>query len=182
MKNIITFTSLLFFIFLALHAQDESSLILTSSYTSIEQKDCITLDSDNMGSVQECESFTNIGVKVIEGDMRQSIILRRNKKEYDLAFSSIVSPTFSSLGLQIEWRHEIGKPENVKGMIVRLESSDNENLDRTSSYLIVSKITSSEMCVIAKVVPQHNQNVIARAVLDTKLERPCLKELRKKEK
>ncbi len=158
---------------------DEKEVVMnSSSYTSIDQKDCITLDSDNMGSIQECESFGDIGVKVIESDIRQSIILTRNNKEYDLEFWSTVSPAFSSLGLKIEWRHELDKPKNLKGMIVRFEvSEDYDNPDHVSSYLVVSKITEDNICVIAKVPPQANQNAIARKILDANEELPCLKDL-----
>ncbi|CAA6799081.1 MAG: Unknown protein [uncultured Sulfurovum sp.] len=176
MKKIITFAIVLLLNCSILYAEETILSKNTSSYTSIDQKDCVTLDSDNMGSIQECESFTGIGVKVIEGDIRQSIILTRNEKEYDLAFWSTVSSAFSSLGLKIEWRHELGKPEKVKGMIVRFEASDDyENLDKVSSYLVVSKITKDEVCVVAKVLPQKNQNEMARKILDSTDILPCLK-------
>jgi len=68
MKKIITFIILFLLVIITLHAQEQVVSMNSSSYTSIDQKDCITLDSDNMGSVQECESFSDIGVKVIEGD------------------------------------------------------------------------------------------------------------------
>jgi hypothetical protein len=179
MKKTITFIIFFFLITIALKAEEQAISPNTSSYTSIDQKDCITLDSDNMGSVQECESFSDIGVKVIEGDIRQSIILTRNSKEYDLAFWSTISSAFSSLGLKVEWRHKHGKPEKLKGMIVRFEVSDNyDNLDKVFSYLIVSKITKDEICVVAKVLPQRKQNEIAREILDVKEELPCLKNLR----
>ena len=178
MKKKITFIILFLLSSLIIQADEKMLSINTSSYTSIDQKDCVTLDSDNMGSVQECESFAGIGVKVIESDIRQSIILTRNNKEYDLAFWSTVSPAFSSLGLKIEWRHELEKPNNLKGMIVRLEVSDDyENLDKVSSYLVVSKIKDEEICVIAKVLPQANQNEMARNILDAKEELPCLKDV-----
>jgi hypothetical protein len=61
-------------------------------------------------------------------------------------------------------------------MIVRFEASDNyEDLDKVSSYLVVSKIREDEICVIAKVLPQANQNEIARSILDSKEDLPCLK-------
>lgn len=175
MKKIVTFIILFLLTICILQAEEQTISTNTSSYTSIDQKDCVTLDSDNMGSVQECESFLDIGVKVIESDIRQSIILTRNNKEYNLAFWSTVSPAFSSLGLKVEWRHEYGKPENTKGMIVRFEASDDhENMDKVSSYLVVSKITNDEICVVAKVLPQKQQNEIARNILDGKEELPCL--------
>lgn len=175
MSEKITFIILFLLTVVILNANEENNSMNTSSYTSIDQKDCMTLDSDNMGSVQECESFSGIGVKVIEGDIRQSIILTRNKKEYDLAFASAISPAFSSLGSKVEWRHELGKTETIKGMIVRFEVSDDyENMEKISSYLIVSKITQEEICVIAKIMPQENQNEIARKILDTIINKPCL--------
>ncbi len=176
MKKKITFIILFLLSSLLIQAEEKTISINTSSYTSIDQKDCVTLDSDNMGSVQECESFAGIGVKVIEGDIRQSIILTRNNKEYDLVFWSTVSSDFSSLGLKIEWRHELEKPNKLKGMIVRLEASDDyEDLERVSSYLVVSKIKEEEICVIAKVLPQANQNEMARNILDSEEDLACLK-------
>jgi hypothetical protein len=176
MKKKITFALCFIFMTLVLHATEEKRMMLTSSYTSIDQKDCVTLDSDNMGSIQECESFGEIGVKVIEGDIRQSIILTRNTNEYDLDFTGIVSSAFSTLGLKVEWRHELGKPEHVIGMIVRFEVNDNyDDLEKVSSYLVVSKITAEEMCVIAKVIPQNDQNKRAREILDVVEPLPCLK-------
>ncbi|CAA6806213.1 MAG: Unknown protein [uncultured Sulfurovum sp.] len=183
MNKKITFVVLFFLSFLNVQADNFTSLLYTSTYTSINQKDCVTLDSDNMGSIQECESFVDIGVKVIEGDIRQSIVLTRHGEEYDLAFWSTVGSAFSSLGLKIEWRHELQQPKNVIGMIVRFEANDDyENIGKSSSYLLVSKITNEEMCVVAKVAPQERQNEMARKILDSKDELPCLRSIKKSEK
>ena len=158
------------------YAEESSSEKYTSSYTSIDEKDCITLDSDDLGSIQECEPFGNIGVKVVEGDIRQSITLTRKNREYILNFQSTVKVGFSTLGSTLEWRHEKGKPETVKGMIVRLDvNEDPEDLDKIISYLIVNKITADNICVVGKIFPQSNQEELARAMLDAKEELPCLK-------
>ncbi len=176
MNNKITFIILSSLISLSIYAKNEITSN-TSSYTTIEQKDCRTLDSDGVGSIQACEPFEDITVKVIEGDLRQSIILTREGKEYNLNFWSIISPMFSYLGNKIEWRHELEKPKNLKGMIVRFEASDNfDNLDKHSSYLVVSKITKDNMCVVAKVAPSEEQNKVARKILDSNKSLPCLKE------
>jgi len=176
MKKIITFTILLFLSSLILCADDKTTSLNTSSYTSIEQKDCITLDSDNIGSVQECESFENIGVKVVVGDSRESIILTRNEKEYNLELLSTFKNIFSSFGSKLEWRYELTNSKNIKGVIIPLNmSDDSENLDRTTSYLVVTKITSDKICVVAKIFPQKEQDEIAREILDTNEDLPCLK-------
>jgi len=179
MKKIITFTILLFLSSLMLSADDKITSLNTSTYTSIEQKDCISLDSDNIGSVQECESFTDILVKVVEGDIRESIILTRDKKEYNLEFLSTKKLVFSSFGLKIEWRHEVENSKNIKGMIIPINmSNDSKNLDKTSTYLVVTKITSDEICVVAKIAPQKEQDEIAREILDTDENLSCLKSLK----
>ena len=168
------FATLLFFSFS--YAEELSSEKYTSTYTSIDEKDCMTLDSDDLGSIQECEPFGNIGVKVIEGDTRQGITLTHQNREYILNFQSIVKVGFSTLGSKLEWRYEKGKPKTVKGMIVRLDvNEDPENLDKITSYLIVSKITADNICVVGKILPQLNQEELARAMLDAKEELPCLK-------
>ena len=71
-----------------------------SQYTSIEPSSCHTLSSDEFSSTQSCPQFGNIHVKVLEGDIRQSITLIRNGKDYPLDFWRTVSPAFSSLGTQ----------------------------------------------------------------------------------
>jgi len=158
-------------------ADEKDNSNYTSSYTSIDQQDCLTLDSDNLGSIQECEPFNDIKVKVIEGDIRQSISLTRDNKEYNLEFWSSVSSAFSSLGSKIEWRHQIGNQNELKGMIVRLEVNDDpEDLEHTSSFLVVSKITAENICVVGKILPQENQNEVAREMLDSSTELPCLEE------
>jgi len=169
------FISILLFSSLS-YAKESNSEKYTSSYTSIDEKDCITLDSDNLGSIQKCESFGDIVVKVVEGDIRQSIILIRQNREYVLSFQSTIATGFSTLGTQIEWRHEKGKPENLKGMIVRLDvNNDQEDLNKITSYLVVSKITPNNICIVGEILPKSNQNELARAMLDSKKKLPCLK-------
>ena len=179
MNKKITFTILTLLISsLSLLSADEiKEKKLTSSYTSIAEKDCMTLDSDDLGSIQECEPFFNIRVKVIEGDIRQSITLIRDTKEYDLNFSATVTSAFSSLGPKIEWVHEFDKPENLKGMIVRLNANETmENTDHLTSFLVVSKITLDTICVVGKVLPQESQNSVAREMLENSNELPCLRD------
>jgi len=179
MNKIITFTTLLFLTFSMLMGEEKTSPLNSSSYTSIEERDCTTLDSDNIGSVQECESFENIGVKVVVGDSRESIILTRKEREYDLELLSTFKNIFSSFGSTLEWRHELINSKNIKGLIIPLNmSDDSENLDKTSTYLVVAKITTDKICVVAKIAPQKEQDEIAREILDTDEGLPCLKSLK----
>ena len=183
MKKIITFTILLFLLVSIVSAKDETDSLNTSSYTSIEQKDCVTLDSDNIGLVQECEAFEDIGVKVIVGDRRKSIILTRDEREYELAFLSMFKSLFSSFGTKLEWRHLLANTKDIKGVIIPINMSDDvDNLEKTTSYLVVTKITDEKICMVAKIAPQKDQQEIAREILDTDEDLPCLKQPNKKVK
>ena len=184
MKNKITFIKfciILTFSCSSIFAEEANSGSFMSAYTSIDEKDCLTLDSDNLGSIQECEAFRDIRVRVIEGDIRQSVTLTYKNKEYILNFQSVVNSDFSTLGFKIERRYEIGNPDNIKGLIVQLEvNNDPDDLDRVTSLLAVSKITENDICVIGKILPQEKQHELAREMLNSSTdEMPCLKDMEK---
>ena len=139
---------------------------IQSTYTSIENKDCTTLSSTNFGSSFSCEAYGNINVEVLEEDLRQSITLIRNKKRYPLELWSSVSSSFSFLGNKIEWRFSKKMKRKPIAMITRYNVSVGEYLEQTNSYLAVVKITNNEMCVVGKVKPQREQNILARQMAD----------------
>ncbi|MEZ5450097.1 MAG: hypothetical protein R3E89_14385 [Thiolinea sp.] len=130
----------------------------------IRSADCQTLSRDEHGGiVQRRPSFNGVGVKVLEGDLRQSITLVLDGRDRPLDFWTWVTPGFSSSrtgGMAHAKRH----PEQIAGMIVRLTAAENPDPERTASYLVVSKLTADEVCVVGKVPPQvrENQNVKAR--------------------
>ncbi len=146
-----------------------------SNYTSIVEADCTTLNADEVGSVQSCPSFSNIKVRVTEGDLRQSIILSRRGIDYPLNFQETISANMSELGSKIEWRYQGGKPKSPVAMIVRFNVSENpEKPTKMSSYLIVSKITTDDICVVGKVPPQRQQNQEAHRMAEQSAGMPCL--------
>lgn len=149
-----------------------------STYTSIRPDACrVTFQDPESGSVAlRCQSFRKIGVTVEEGDLRQSITLHIKGADYPLEFWTHVTHGFSSLGNLIEWRHEQGKPDRLAGMIVRLNASEHEDPEKTTSYLVVSKVTPPSVCVVGKIAPQvrENQNVKARAMAEQAAQLPCL--------
>ena len=59
-------------------------------------------------------------------------------------------------------------------LIVRLNvSEDVEDTSKTTSYLIVSKITKDFACVTDVVKPSKDQNVQARKLADSSSQRAC---------
>lgn len=154
----------------------ENTSAFESSYTSIAAKDCTLQDSNPVleYASQYCKGFGTINVKVIEEDARQTITLKRDGEEYPLNFLPL---GFSKLGTTIEWRHNKGQPDKLAGMIVRLNVSEQEkNTDKIISYLMVSKVTVDEICVVGKIRPlsKGKQNKQARLMAEQSANMPCL--------
>jgi len=153
--------------------------LFESSYTSIAQKDCRTLESDNLGSIEECESFSDMKVTVIEGDMKQGITLTRDNQRHELNFRNLISYAFISLGLELEWRYKRNEFDNPFALIIRLEvNEDPEDLDKTNFYLVVSKITEKEICIVGKVEAQKDQDNVARRMAEASINLSCISSIK----
>lgn len=150
-----------------------------SHYSSIAENDCRTLESDDQSSTQRCTHFAGLSVIVTDFDARQDIIFQREKdgKRFPLNLSQTVSPAFSALGEKIEWRHKKGQKSALAGIIVRFNASENiDKPNKTTSYLVVSKATDNEICVVGKIPPQtgKTQNQLARSMAEKASTMPCL--------
>jgi hypothetical protein len=156
-----------------------SDSMYESSYTSIAQKDCQTLESDNLGSIEECESFAGMKVIVIEGDTKQGIILTRDNKRYELDFGSLVSQGFISLNSDLEWRYKRQEFDNPRAMILRLEvNEDEDDVEKVTSYALISKITENEICVVGKIKTEENQDELVRKMAEEAISMPCLSSIK----
>ena len=148
-----------------------------SRYTSLKAEDCITLSEENESIVQECPGFAGYQLHASEFDLRQSITLLKGDKEFPLQFWDTVSPAFSTLGSKVEWRFlQDGKKPKVIALIVRLNVVTGEKADETTSFLVVSKVTEKNICVVGKIPPQPDgsQNQKARDMADSAEAMPCL--------
>jgi hypothetical protein len=151
------------------------SSLYESAYTSIDEKDCHTISTHDLGATQLCKSFAKIDVKVIESDLRQTITLERNGTPYPLELWRTVSSAWSLLGKKIEWRYPKNHAKQPIAMIVRFKVSENpDNADDMTSYLVVSKITQDQVCVVGKIPPQANQNQLARDMADRSAGMRCI--------
>lgn len=149
---------------------------MSSVYTSASDTKCKTLEANpNEGGsyIGECLGTGGYKLRVMEGDLRQTVsIVAPNKKLLPLEFMSFFSG-FSAVQDKVEWR--------VKGkipvaLIVRFNvSEDMEDSSKTTSYLIVSKITKNSACIVEMVKPGASQNVLAREAADSAASKPCKK-------
>jgi hypothetical protein len=150
-------------------------------YTSLEVKQCRTIKTETTGAGDyegRCRGVAGYSLTLLEGDLRQNIIVRTPKgTEHSLELWDVISGGFSSVGPKAEWRiaSKNGKLSPV-ALIIRYNASENpDNPNKLTSYLAVAKITPTEICVTDKISPSANANSDARRAADSAASKPCLK-------
>ena len=151
-----------------------------STYTSVEPKDCVTIDSAEHYQEPEidfyqaeCPSFGPYRLLVTGGDIRYSIRLRYA----DIIFPLMELSSFHDLGSKrVEWRYEREKTDannyriNYKALIYRLNYST-EAGDKQA--LIVTRLNHEKSCVIGVIEQSDDMNKRARDLADSS-ETQCL--------
>lgn len=165
---------LLVFVAFLLTAISADAQKIQSVYTTLDDRKCKTLESnpDEGGSyLGECPGTNGYKLQVSEGDLRQTVsVVAPDKKIFPLEFWRIFSG-FSAVGSKAEWRV---KGKDPIALIIRFNVSENpEDSSKTTSYLIVSKITKGEICVVDTFKPGKSQNVLARESADSAAGKPC---------
>lgn len=152
-----------------------------SVYTSLEEKQCRVIKSANSetGDYEaRCRGTAGYALLVTEGDLRQNIIVVTPKgTKHSLDLWDVVSGGFSSVGPKAEWRMSLqnGKLAPV-ALIVRYNASEDPGQpNKLTSYLAVTKITPTEICVTEKISPGPKANEDARRAADAATTKPCLK-------
>ena len=150
-----------------------------SVYTNLGEKSCKTIkaDSSEAGSyVGICGGVGGYKLQVEEGDLRQNIqVITPAGQKHSLDLWTVVGSSFSSLGDKAEWRVRTQKRKVVPvALIIRYSLSNAEDSTKTTSYLAVTKITESKICVTDKIAPGADANVAARAAADKSADKPCL--------
>ena len=147
---------------------------ITSVYTNLDGKNCKTLESESEGAGWyrgRCKGIAGYQLEVTEGDLRQSVdVITPGKKTFKLEFWNI-SSAFSAVGAKAEWRM---KGKTPIALIVRFNANEDvEDTSKVTSYLVVTKITKNEICVVDVVKPMKDQNAAARKIADNSAGRPC---------
>lgn len=145
-----------------------------SVYTSTKTGACRTISSnpDEGGSYEgECPGVGGYKVRLIEGDIRQTInIIAPNKKKFELNFWGFYSG-FSAIGEKIEWRTKKGVPV---ALIARYNVAGSDNEQKSTSYLMISKISKTQSCVVDVIMPGLKQNEEARVSADAASTKSCM--------
>jgi len=153
----------------------------SSVYTPLAEKQCRTIKSPDpqTGDYEgRCRGTAGYTLIVTEGDLRQNVTVVTPKgAKHSLDLWDVISGGFSSVGPKAEWRmaKQNGKLTPV-ALIIRYNANDDpESPNKQSSYLAVTKITATEICVTDKILPGAKANEEARTAADAAVNKPCLK-------
>ena len=152
---------------------------LRSVYTSLGARECKTISTHEEGaqSTQRCPGVGGYGLLVDDFDSRMDVtVVAPGGKKYGLKYGQVITTGFSGVGEKAEWRvKRQGKREVPVALIVRLNASeDGAHPEKTTSYLVVAKITPGQICVTDRIVPGADANAEARRAADTAASRPCI--------
>lgn len=153
----------------------------SSVYTPLAEKQCKTIkgpDPQTNDYEGRCRGVAGYSLIVTEGDLRQNVTVVTPKgAKHSLELWDVISGGFSSVGAKAEWRmaKQNGKLAPV-AVIIRYNANDDpESPNTQSSYLAVTKITATEICVTDRIMPGPNANEEARHAADAAANKPCLK-------
>ncbi len=150
-----------------------TSAAATSKFVSLAQSNCMSIvDSggEDFGSELCKGSVDGWSVIIDYDDARDSITLRKAKRDTQLRFSETVTTSFASVGDKFEFRVRKGK---AIGSIVPVVYQDNsETPAKNVSVLVVSRLSPTP-CVIAVVQPGSKQATTARTLADSSAGKPC---------
>lgn len=171
LRRLLALTSVVVFA-LSLTASADS---ITSVYSSLSGCRLITRGHDY--STQACRGVGGYNLRLEYDDARESItVISPNGRKHPLEFWNVISHGFSSVGTKAEWRvtRKQGRVVPV-ALIVRFTASENpEDSTKTTSYLVVAKITPQKICVTEKIAPSATANEDARRAADASADKPCL--------
>jgi hypothetical protein len=172
----------LLLIVLALFASGPICLAQNDSiYTSLERRQCRTIKTETTGAGDyegRCPGTDGYFLTLLEGDLRQNlIVVTPGGTKHSLDLWDVISGGFSHVGVRAEWRTITQNGKRTPfALIVRYHVSEDANRpDNKTSYLLVTKITSDEICVTDKIPATPDSNQTARIAADNAATKPCLK-------
>lgn len=146
-----------------------------SVYTSLGEKECKLIEGseDYVSAEVECPGIAGYKLIIGDYDSRQTIyVVFPDGSKSNLKFNSVVSIAFSEVGEKAEWRvvRKDGKLRPVALIVRYIYGLDPDKF----SHLVVSKITNDSACVTGIVKEVKDQNVRARELADSSMNKPCL--------
>jgi hypothetical protein len=146
-----------------------------SIYTDLAPARCgkAVADAESGASVRRCPGIAGYSLRAESDDDRASLtVVAADGARYPLRFWDVVTPYFSRLGPQAEWR--VAKQGMPHALIVRVDTVASPEATKTTSYLAVAKIAPPTICVTDRIAPSPNANAEARKAVDAAPGKACL--------
>lgn len=150
---------------------------LTSSYTSLLEADCQTIDNDNFYQAL-CPAQGDYQLEVYAGDLRSGVELIYDDHRVDYA---TVEP--AQYGKVAEWRFSMQHSSpTYHALIYRLHVAQVSNTDSADLFLppshdrdqlVVIRLAEEKSCLLGIIEQTDNMNQKARALADDKTA-PCI--------
>jgi hypothetical protein len=153
---------------------------LRSVYTPLSGQRCTTTKEDKRhGSfIKACPGVAGRRLLIALHDERMSVtVVTPDDKEYPLNYWDGITTGLSRLGMLAEWRviYRDGRVTPL-ALIVRVYAEDTDSRPaKKTSYLTVSKLTPSEICVTDRIPAGTSANEQARRAASVSAGRACLK-------
>ena len=97
-------------------------------------------------------------------------------KRSSLNFWTVVTPYFSSLGGEAEWRVTNRNGKVVPhALIVSLDAHEKPDSNEVTRYFVIAKISAKETCVTDKILQTSTSQQEAHRAADTSATKACLK-------
>ena len=151
-----------------------------SRYTDLTGRACKVTGQAREGEGEwtrsVCPGLGGWRARVDYADARDALtLLDPAGRAYELELSRTVGSGFSSLGDRAEWRGRwIGGNFRPHALIFRYSlASDPADPERSTSYLVVTRLFGGRVCVLGSVPPQPRQNEAARRIADRGAGAPC---------
>jgi hypothetical protein len=162
-------------------AASTSAQAIQSVYTELGGDKCKTLEEDAESAgylLQQCPGVAGYKILINSGDDRSDImVVKPDGSKHELNFGQIGGGSFSTIGTKAEWRvkRQNGKPMPI-ALIIRFDLVENPSVpEKSTSFLIITKITAQQICRVDEVRPSPKANEEARRLADSSAARPCVK-------
>ncbi len=144
-----------------------------SIYTPLTNDKCqVKIDSKLPIMNGMCPGVGGYNLGIADDDSRMSVsVVAPDKKVFELDFWGHFN-RFSSVGEKAEWRMKGNTPV---ALIIRYNVSNANDETKNISYLMVSKITKTQSCVVGILKPSKSQNILAQQLADSASNKPCKK-------
>jgi len=151
---------------------------IKSIYTELSGKGCSAERiTSEVSSERTCPGIEGYKLLVANEDERDTVtVISPDGRQHPLHLSQTISGgAFDYIGQKAEWRVATREGKDVPvALIIRVDvQSTGDN--KPGSYLSVSKIGESGICVTDKIDPVANANDRAREAADSSAGKPCLK-------